>query len=248
MPLGWRRVDGEYCHVMLHPLPYPQVVEPRPDMTAAAVVAAIEEARALVREHGRDLLVWLAGPDHPWLAEALAQRGLRNEDSPGFEAVESAMALLEGPAGKHDLEVGLVDSYEAFAAGTRIEMDAFDIPAEGRAEMEAELERHWLEYTSEDNTIRRWNASIDGRVVGTAEGVLGEAGLNLFGGAVLAEARGKGVYRALVKARWDYSVQHGKPALTVQAGRMSRPVLEQLGFILIATIPIYVDNLSESAD
>ncbi len=83
---------------------------------------------------------------------------------------------------------------------------------------------------------------MDGRVVGTGLAVFGAAGLNLFGGAVLADARGRGVYRALVRARWDLAVQLGTPALTVQAGRMSRPVLERLGFEFIDVMPTYVDD------
>jgi hypothetical protein len=51
------------------------------------------------------------------------------------------------------------------------------------------------------------------------------------------------VYRSLVRARWDYAVERGTPALTVQAGRMSRPILERLGFELITPVRVYVDKL-----
>src|SRR5580698_1153178 len=50
-------------------------------------------------------------------------------------------------------------------------------------------------------------ARLDGHVVGTAAAVIGDAGLNLFGGSVLQEARGRGVYRALIQARWDFAVE-----------------------------------------
>jgi hypothetical protein len=88
------------------------------------------------------------------------------------------------------------------------------------------------------------NASIDGRIVGTAAAGLGPAGINLFGGSVLAEARGRGVYRALTIARWELAIARGTPALTIQAGRMSKPIAERLGFRFIAAIDVYVDDFS----
>jgi GNAT superfamily N-acetyltransferase len=244
---GWRLVGGTHVFAALHPLPYPQPIEPRDGLTVEDVDAAIDEARTLVAEHGRDVLVWLAGPDHPWLADALAERGLRNEDSPGFEAVENAMALVDPPAGRggEDVEVAVAESFEAFADGTRVELAAFEIPSDGRAKMEAELEERFAEYTTPANPYRRWNARLEQRVVGTAGAVLGDAGVNLFGGGVLADVRGRGVYRALVDARWKLAVTRGTPALTVQAGRMSRPVLERLGFEFIAPMQMYVDEFAK---
>jgi len=73
--------------------------------------------------------------------------------------------------------------------------------------------------------------------------VVGDAGLNLFGGSVLPEARGRGVYRALIQARWDLAVANGTSCLTVQAGRMSRPIVERAGFEFLAPVRVYVDDL-----
>jgi GNAT superfamily N-acetyltransferase len=156
------------------------------------------------------------------------------------------MALINPPAGEgcEDVDLIVVDSFEEFAQGTRVELTVFEVPAEGRAKMEAELEQRFAEYATAGNPYRRWLARLDGQVVGTAGAVRGEAGVNLFGGGVLPEARGHGVYRALVKARWEDAARRGTPALTVQAGRMSRPVLERLGFELIAPMFTYVDDLT----
>ena len=57
----------------------------------------------------------------------------------------------------------------------------------------------------------------------------------------LEEARGHGVYRALIAKRWELAVERGTPALTVQAGRMSRPILERVGFQFVAPVKIYAD-------
>ena len=159
------------------------------------------------------------------------------------------MALLDPPAGAggENVEVTPVTSFDAYTAGMAVELTAFDVPADGRARLEDELEERWAEYSVPDNPYRRWNALLAGRVVGTAGGVLGDAGINLFGGGVLAEARGSGVYRALVRARWDAAVTHGTPALTVQAGRMSRPILERLGFAFIDVMTTDVDDVAAAA-
>ena len=52
----------------------------------------------------------------------------------------------------------------------------------------------------------------------------------LLGGASLPRVRGRGVYFSLVHARWRDAVARGTPRLVVQAGPMSRPILERLGF------------------
>jgi GNAT superfamily N-acetyltransferase len=244
---GFRVVEGTHVCAMLHQFPFAVPVEPRDGLTATDLDAAIDEARTLVREHGREMLVWVTGPDHPWLADALAERGLRNEDSAGFESVENAMALLAPPAGDggEDVNVDLVESFDAFAASTRTECAAFELPHEGQAKLEAELQERFAEYATPASPLKRWNARLQQHVVGTATAVPGNAGVNLFGGAVLAEARGRGVYRALVNARWKLAVERGTPALTVQAGRMSRPVLERLGFEFIAPMQTYVDDFDK---
>src|SRR2546428_212566 len=74
-------------------------------------------------------------------------------------------------------------------------------------------------------------------------GIHMEEGVALMGGAVLPEARGRGVYRALVRARWDHAVARGTPLLVVQAGPMSAPVLDGLGFQRHGEIRLYADRL-----
>lgn len=244
-PVGFEVRDGRWCHVALHQIRVPQMVEARAGLQPGDVDAAIAEARQIVRDYGREAMVWFTTPDHPWLAEALAERGLANQDSPGFEAVENAMALVDPPAGAggDDVEVRHVDTFEAYVDGIRAEEEAFDIPAEERAKTEATLPDRWEEYRV-DERHRRYNAYLDGHVAGTGVASFGDAGLNLFGGSVLPGARGRGVYRALVRARWEVAVSRGTPALTVQAGRMSAPILAGLGFEHVAAMPTYYDELT----
>jgi GNAT superfamily N-acetyltransferase len=62
----------------------------------------------------------------------------------------------------------------------------------------------------------------------------------LWGGATLPDWRGRGIYRALVAYRAALAVARGHTYLQVDASPMSRPILEQLGFVAIATTTPYV--------
>ena len=60
---------------------------------------------------------------------------------------------------------------------------------------------------------------------------------------MLPEARGRGAYRALVRARWEHAAERGTPLLVVQAGAMSGPVLTRLGFETHGELGLLVDRL-----
>lgn len=244
-PPGFRKVEHEGFTALLHPLPFAQVIVPG-ELRHDDVDSAVEAARSVVREDGKSLLIWLVGPDQRSLGPQLHEHGLFNADSPGFEAVENAMALVAPPSGTapEDVEIAEVDTFEEFAASQRISAQVFEATSAMYDEMEAGLTTRYEEYKTPGNPLHQLNASIDGRVVGTAAAGFGPAGINLFGGSVLADARGRGVYRALTMARWELAVARGTPALTIQAGRMSRPIAERLGFHFIDTIDVYVDDFS----
>ena len=235
-------LDGVLC--FFHPYPNAQPVEPL-GLAADDVPAAVATARGAGRERGKRLQVWWIAPEDSGLGPALEREGLVNEDTPGFEAVENAMALVQPPAGEggEEIAVGAVETYEDFTASTEVVMDAFDFPEEMRAEAIAELPQRWEEYRDPTNPGRQYVARLGAEIAGTAGAVFGTAGVNLFGGAVLVHARGRGVYRALTAARWEAAVERGTPALTVQAGRMSMPVLAKLGFTKVGESRMYVDDL-----
>jgi len=236
-------LDGSLC--FFHPYPNAQPVEPL-GLAPADVPAAVAAARAAARERGKGLQVWWIAPEDSDLGPALEREGLVNEDTPGFEAVENAMALVHPPEGESSGEVAVtaVDAYEDFTASTFVVLDAFEFPEAMRAEAAAELPQRWDEYRDPANPGRQYVARIGDEIVGTAGAVFGGTGVNLFGGAVLPRARGRGVYRALTAARWQEAVDRGTPALTVQAGRMSMPVLAKLGFVRVGEARMYVDDLS----
>jgi GNAT superfamily N-acetyltransferase len=243
LPVGWKRLAGEHVSICIHTYPIAQVVEPT-NVAPTEVDDAISEARELVRAEGKDAVVWWIEPAFEWLGPELEQRGLPHRETTGFEAVENAMALVEPPSGTNPdgVTVGLVETMDDLEASDHVTVEAFEMGAEAGKEYDGNRARRYAEYTTPGNPARQFNASLDGQVVGTAAAVLGNYGINLFAAGVLPEARGRGVYGAMIRARWDLAVELGTPALTVQAGQMSRPVLESAGFSFIAAAKMYVDD------
>jgi GNAT superfamily N-acetyltransferase len=240
-PRHIRRIQVAGVQVAITPWPSAQVVDvldPSLD-----VGAAVEAARGVAREHGKTTLGWWVAPEHDHLAPLLEEHGLVNEDTPGFEAIENAMALVAPPAGPTvaGVEVTEIETLEDYIAGSRLGEEVFGMKA---LPDEAIVER--FREMRESPSARSFLARIDGRAVGSAFAALGDAGVNLFGGGVHPDARGRGVYRALTQARWELAVARGTPALTVQASAMARPICERLGFVHVAPVRVFVDELAIS--
>ena len=234
------KVELDGAFIALNRWPGAQVVGIRED-GPSEVAGTVEAARAVARERGKTILAWWVPPDQDHFASALEAAGLENQDTPGFEAVENALALVDPLLGGHvdGVEVRVTESWDDYRAGARVVEKVFGMPPV----TDDDLRARYDDYRHPDNPGRAFVALIDARVIGTAFASFGDAGVNLFGGAVLPEARGRGVYRALVQARWEAAVARRTPALTVQAGRMSRPICERLGFVFLAPVRVFVDTL-----
>jgi GNAT superfamily N-acetyltransferase len=220
----------------------PKVIVPEDGLPDVA--AAVAATRAITRARGKQTVIWWVGADQPELADGLAALGIPNEDTPGFEAVENCMALVEAPAGAPSgVEVRPLTTKEEYAESGELIWEVFGHSEEEREHERGRLDESWAEFTREDNPGRSFLAYLDGRMAGVGFAAPADAGVNLFGGAVLEEARGRGVYRALLEARWRFAVERGTPALTIQAGRMSRPIVEPLGFQFVGAGRIFVDTL-----
>lgn len=74
-------------------------------------------------------------------------------------------------------------------------------------------------------------AYLGGRAVGSAGVTVAGPTARLWSGAVLPEARGRGVYRAMLEARVRYAAQHGATMALVK-GKVdtSGPILRRAGF------------------
>jgi GNAT superfamily N-acetyltransferase len=139
------------------------------------------------------------------------------------------------------VEIRLVDTFEGFLQAREIAWDTSDFTEEQRATARAVLPERWAFRQSSDDSAL-YLAYVDGRAVATGDVVfLPEAGF-LSGAATLPEARGRGAFRALVRARWDEAVRRGTPTLLVGAGRMSRPILERIGFTTLAELHVILDR------
>jgi GNAT superfamily N-acetyltransferase len=63
---------------------------------------------------------------------------------------------------------------------------------------------------------------------------------SLWGGSTLPEFRKRGLYTALLAVRAQAAIRRGVDFLTVDAGPMSRPILERLGFVALTGTQPYI--------
>jgi hypothetical protein len=234
-------LDGRYC-LWLGSLPSAAEVS-RLRMEPNEVEAAVAEIRALVADRRYPELVWsITESSRPRdLAERLLALGCRPGEPPQHEPDGTVMALVEPPAaGPVDLDVRRVETLDDFGASQEIQYEVFGFTEEQREARRARREERYRA-NRETRISVRFLALVDGEPAATALAVYGERGGFLLGGATLPWARGRGAYRALVRARWDEAVRRGAPALVVHAGRMSRPILERVGFVVVGGLTVLQD-------
>jgi hypothetical protein len=201
----------------------------------------VEEIRALLAEHGRSVVTWetCAASTPADLHERLLKLGMTPYDEP----VAAAMVLLEPPEGAtSEVRVTKAKTLEEYRRSLEIAADSFGMDDTQRVELLAEAEEKF-ERRAGSPTSEQFLAWLDGDPVATGSATYGEHGVVMNGGSTQPAARGRGAYRALVRARWDEAVRRGTPALVTQAGSMSRPILERLGFRTISEIRILVDQI-----
>jgi GNAT superfamily N-acetyltransferase len=167
------------------------------------------------------------------IAEALRTAGARAPDPP-LEPSFTALATDSAPPAVERVEVRQIETFEEHVTGLEIEHAASRWTDETK-------ERRLREARETYERRRRrpggqWLAYLDGEPVAWASAIAGPGGVYLAGGATLPKARGRGAYRALVRARWDFAAARGTPALAVGAQESSRPILERCGFRRFATM------------
>jgi GNAT superfamily N-acetyltransferase len=202
----------------------------------------LEEARSLLRARGRTKTQWEIGskaqPDG--LVDLLLTRGLRRDDEP------YALALVlddEPPPAPSGVEARLVRTFEEFSEASEVQWKAFGMPPDELAERRSALHDRWR-----SRSLVTHAAWVDGQLVGAGTSCATAYGLALFGGATLPEARSRGAYRALIRARWEHACASDTPALLTQAGTMSRPILERLGFRRVGRVDMLVDEFDAEAE
>lgn len=182
---------------------------------------AVADVDTFMRETGTTRASWWLTERSTPSEEAILAAGVHRDEA---DYLHAAMVLTVGPPGVEGVEVRPVVTFEEFVESRRLALDAFANPHQRNPTGE-ELAAEWERQT--DPIFTAW---LDGRMASVGRAIYTRAGGYLMGGSTAAWARGRGAYRAVVRARWDEAVRRGTPALAVGAGPMSRPILERLGF------------------
>jgi GNAT superfamily N-acetyltransferase len=212
--------------------------------TAEDLDDTIGEVRRVVREAGYVRNVWHAGPSArpAGLARRLAERGFVPATKPPYEPMITAMALARAPeiAASAGVEVRLARDIDEYRQAIGIAMEAFNETPEDAAGWLEAVPSLWAAHDGVHYFTHL--AFVDGLTVGFGfSSVVGHAML-LGGSGVLEAARGRGVYRALVAARWEQARRLGHEGLIIHAGSMSKPILERCGFETVCRIDVLEDT------
>jgi GNAT superfamily N-acetyltransferase len=217
---------------------FPERLEP------SEVENVVGAVRRFLRGEGRKAGVWFvpeaASPDG--LAGRLRGLGMRPDDEPPGEPRAAALVAVDPPPpGPPGLVVRRPESFDEFLAGERVAAAAFGMDEKMRQAFEERAEGLWPFLSTEGAAFV---VILDGEIIASAGARFGRAAVHLGGAGTRPDQRGRGAYRALVRARWDAAVNRGTPVLTVSAGEMSRPILERLGFSIVGWIDCLLDDLS----
>jgi len=194
------------------------------DDEVGALVAQVHELVA----PGKKCVWWLGPSVRPAdLPERLLEHGLKTADVP----IVKALALVDEPPPIPDeIDIVRIASFEDFIAAREIQWEAFSTPEDGRARQREHL-RSDFDESIELGVPLGFLARLEGRPAASALAVPSDRGVFLVAGSTASWARGRGLYRALVRARWDYAVERATPALVTQAvPDTSYPILKRLGF------------------
>jgi hypothetical protein len=246
-PPAWGEIDprsglervltDRYC-LLFGPSPTATLVS-RLRLDPDEVPETIHEVRETIARHDHRQAVWRVGSSATPvdLVDRLVAHGFVPSDLPGLEPHLTSMVLTEEPPPVDGVEVRRVADAGELARASRISATTL-----GDEYEEEDWEERFAAEQAGD-VPRVYLAFVDGAAVGAARALFedGLPGVMLISGGVLAEARGRGAYRALVRARWDDAVEAGQPALVVHAGAMSRPILERLGFHAVAEQEVLID-------
>jgi hypothetical protein len=174
------------------------------------------------------------GHDHaPGLHEALVDSGF-TPGEPESIMIGEAAALAVDVQLPDGVTLRRVTDESDVRAMSAVAAEAFGDPSTGRAD---EL----LRRMEESEGIEVWVAEADGQIVsvGRLEAVPGTEFAGIWGGATLAQWRGRGIYRALTAARARSALRMGKRLVHSDSTEYSRPILERSGLVKVSTTTPY---------
>jgi hypothetical protein len=217
--------DGRIC--VIQSANWASVSAPR--VGADEIPELLAQTRALI-PRGK-LVTWWIGPSaRPTdIVERLRAAGLTDPADRVTRAI--GLVLTEAPAElPPGVEVHRIETYDDFVAAREVQGDAFETPPGRREENRRRFRADFAESMAVGIPVG-FLATLGGRPAAAAMSIPSPRGVFLVGGSTALWARGRGLYRALVRARWDDAVARGTPALVTQATpETSYPILKRLGF------------------
>jgi GNAT superfamily N-acetyltransferase len=156
------------------------------------------------------------------------------------------MVLTSEPPPVSGVVVRRVDSPSLAHAAVDVNVAAGVIPQELVSAMHESVDRAPAAATGGAPSVSTFLAFLDGTPAAVGTSWYGEEGVYLAGGATAPDLRGRGVYRALIHARWEDALGRGKSGLVAQAGAMSRDILARLGFEAVCELHAYEDSTGEA--
>lgn len=235
MPGMRREVDGRVVR-LIHEIE----VETRnfviySDLDERTAEAAVQRQAAYFRTLGRPVEWKLYGHDRPpELAALLAAAGFKPGDTDDILVLELAQApdVLLRP----------------LTADVRRVNDAAELEivrsllAEVHGREFAWLPARMARLMAADGYAAVYLAYVDGLPAAVGWSFFGQSSrfASMWAGATLPQYRRRGLYSALVAARVQEAIARGYRFMTIDAGDMSRPIVERFGFRRLATAQEYV--------
>lgn len=226
--------DGRVCIVQGLTWAAVSSVQVAPD-EVGEIVAQVHELVAPSKK-----CTWWVGPSAlpADLGARLLEHGLAKAEVP----LVKALALVDAPPPIPDgIEVLPITTFEDYTSAREVQWDAFNTFGDLRDRQREHLRADFDE-SIESGVPVTFLARLDGRPAATGVAVPSDRGVFLIAGSTAQWARGRGLYRALVRTRWDYAVARGTPALVTQAvPGTSYPILKRLGFLDVCDIERFDD-------
>lgn len=217
----------------------PGVIQ-RQRFEAHEVDDVLAEARSLLLARGRTRAFWGVGStaEPADLVDLLLQRGLVRDRDPFCDAL--VLTAEPTASAESSLVAGRVQSFEDYCSAREVQWEAFGASGDEVAQGRATLGDRWA-----DSTRTLVHATwLDREIVSAGDCAVTPHGLLLFRAATLPRARGRGAYRALIRARWRDALASGAPRLITQAGAMSSPILKRLGFTTVGHVHVLIDEFT----